>query len=143
MKLLKNPLPDGSHMDVHRIYDLTVVHLFKRILSLALHDVIMLQAPRNHPALRGGAVETNDWFKPKPPVHEEALFKTKRDKRNCRARLGLLYYHGKSPTSRRARFATIAKCCSRSYALSLRVGFLGICLVVTGINRIPKTQLKG
>jgi len=27
---MKFSMHNGSHMDVHRIYDLTVVHLFKR-----------------------------------------------------------------------------------------------------------------
>jgi len=36
---------DGSHMGAHRIYDLTVVHLFKPISNLGPRAV-MLQAPR-------------------------------------------------------------------------------------------------
>jgi len=42
----------GSHVDAHRIYVLTVVHLFKRIFNLGLRAVNMLQAPRYlNPAL--------------------------------------------------------------------------------------------
>jgi len=36
-------MPNGSHMDDHRIYDLTVVHMFKCILNLGPRAVDMLQ----------------------------------------------------------------------------------------------------
>jgi len=45
-------MPNGSHMDVHKIYDLTVVHLFMCILNLRPRAVNMLRAPRYlNPAL--------------------------------------------------------------------------------------------
>jgi len=43
---------NSSHTDVHRIYDLTVVHLFKCFYKLGPRAVDMLQAPRHlNPAL--------------------------------------------------------------------------------------------
>jgi len=39
-------MPNGSDMDTHRIYDLTVVHLFKCIFDLGPRAINMLQAPR-------------------------------------------------------------------------------------------------
>jgi len=33
-------MPNGSHMDARRIYDLTVVHLFKYNFNLGPHAVI-------------------------------------------------------------------------------------------------------
>ena len=43
---------NGSHMDAHRIYDLTVVHLFKCIFNLGPRAVDMLRALRYlNPAL--------------------------------------------------------------------------------------------
>jgi len=42
----KFSLPNGSHMLAHRVYDLTVVHLFKRILNLGPRAVKMLRDPR-------------------------------------------------------------------------------------------------
>jgi len=45
---------NGSHMDVYRIYDLTVVYLLKCIFNLGPRAVMMLQAPRYlNPALSG------------------------------------------------------------------------------------------
>jgi len=45
-------MPNSSHMDVHTIYDLTVVHLFKRIFNLESHAINTLQASRYlNPAL--------------------------------------------------------------------------------------------
>jgi len=45
-------MPNGSHMDAHRIYDLTVVHLFKCIFYLWPRAVNTLQALRHlNPAL--------------------------------------------------------------------------------------------
>jgi len=45
-------MPNGSHMDGHRIYDLTAVCLFKCIFNLGPRALGMLQAPRYlHPAL--------------------------------------------------------------------------------------------
>jgi len=38
---------NGSHRDVYRIYDLTVVHLFKCIITLGPPAVNMPQAPRS------------------------------------------------------------------------------------------------
>jgi len=38
-------LNDGSHMDTHIIYDLTVARLFTCIFNLGLRAVDMLQAP--------------------------------------------------------------------------------------------------
>jgi len=43
-------MPNGgqfSHMDAHRIYDFTVVHMFKCLLNLGPRAVNMLQAPRH------------------------------------------------------------------------------------------------
>jgi len=47
-------------MDTHRIFDLTVVHLFKRICNLGPRAVYMLQAPRhlNLALVRVGAIES-------------------------------------------------------------------------------------
>jgi len=43
---------NDSHMDVHRICDLTVLHLFKCIFNVGPLAVIMLRAPRYlNPAL--------------------------------------------------------------------------------------------
>jgi len=39
-------MPIGGHMGTHKIYDLTVVHLFKCIFDLGPRAVNMLQAPR-------------------------------------------------------------------------------------------------
>jgi len=39
-------MPNRSHMDAQRIYDLTVVHLFKCILNSRPRAVDMLQASR-------------------------------------------------------------------------------------------------
>ena len=50
--LTKFSMHSGSHMDTHRIYDLTVVHLFKCIFNLGPRALHMLQAPRHlNPAL--------------------------------------------------------------------------------------------
>jgi len=38
-------MPNGSHMDAYRIYDLTVVHLVKCIFKFGSRAVNMLQAP--------------------------------------------------------------------------------------------------
>jgi len=40
----KFSMPNGSHMDAHRIFDQTVVHLFKCILKLGPCADNMLQA---------------------------------------------------------------------------------------------------
>jgi len=42
----KFSMPNGSHMDAHRIYDLTVVHLFKCIFDLGPRALNMQKAPR-------------------------------------------------------------------------------------------------
>ena len=42
--LNKFSMPNDSHMDAHRIYDLTVVHLFKCIFDIGPRTVNMLQA---------------------------------------------------------------------------------------------------
>jgi len=39
-------MPNGSHMDARKIYDLTVVHLSMSIFNLGPRAVNMLQAPR-------------------------------------------------------------------------------------------------
>jgi len=44
--LTKFSMLNGSHMDAHRIYDLTVVHLFKCIFNLGPRAVDMLRALR-------------------------------------------------------------------------------------------------
>jgi len=51
-------MPNVSHMDAHRFYDLTVVHLSKCILNLGPRVVKMLLAPCYlNPALSlGGGV---------------------------------------------------------------------------------------
>jgi len=55
-------MPNGGHMDAHKIYDLTVVHLFKCICIVGPRVVIMLQAPRYHnPALT--SVQINEAMK--------------------------------------------------------------------------------
>jgi len=46
-------MPSGSHMDVHRLCDLTVVHLFKWISNLGPRAFNMLQAGYLNPALPG------------------------------------------------------------------------------------------
>jgi len=44
-----------NHMDVHKIYDLTVVRLFRCIFNLGPRAPNVLQAPRYlNPALRSG-----------------------------------------------------------------------------------------
>jgi len=39
-------MPNGNQIDSHRIYDLTVIHLFKGIFDLGPRAVKMVQAPR-------------------------------------------------------------------------------------------------
>jgi len=65
---------NGSHMDTHKIYDLTVVHLFSCIFNLRPRAVNMLQSPRYlYPALLTDASTCDINAIEKPPFSELAL----------------------------------------------------------------------